>query len=238
MLQNVASSTKTQIHQKCRGQVKFEMHMSTETVPSIVKGDTVRILQILYNLLSNAAKFTAEGYIHLNVDACIGLEDAVRNGFVSQRKLKLNDNNKSRNAANKKPANKAYTNDDSSVDEICALKHCSSSHSIGVAVGGPMAKSADDSGFYMNLLQNAEAAEEGRMEHSKNSNGTTGSLAGKEDEVSNETVVIRIEVEDTGDGIEPDRLPHIFVPYASSKLSNYRKHGGTGLGMFEKRLSC
>jgi len=43
---------------------------------------------------------------------------------------------------------------------------------------------------------------------------------------------IRFEIADTGPGISPDELPHIFEPYWSAE-----RHGkkGTGLGLFIAR---
>ena len=38
-----------------------------ENIPSVLNGDEVRIKQILMNLLSNACKYTAKGYVKLNV---------------------------------------------------------------------------------------------------------------------------------------------------------------------------
>eukprot|EP00121_Abeoforma_whisleri_P012125 Awhi_evm1s11191 len=60
-----------------------------------------------------------------------------------------------------------------------------------------------------------------------------GTLGGKETNTSSnndqQEGVLKIVVEDTGTGISSERLEHIFEPYAQSKLSDYRKHGGAGL---------
>ncbi len=51
------------------------------------------------------------------------------------------------------------------------------------------------------------------------------------------TVDIRIEVEDTGIGIEPDMVQHIFQSFAQHEGQSVRKYGGTGLGLsISKRL--
>jgi signal transduction histidine kinase len=42
---------------------------------------------------------------------------------------------------------------------------------------------------------------------------------------------LKIVVSDSGVGIDPERLKHIFEPYLQAKLSDYRMHGGTGLGL-------
>ncbi|MEY2591391.1 MAG: two-component system, sensor histidine kinase and response regulator [Acidimicrobiaceae bacterium] len=48
--------------------------------------------------------------------------------------------------------------------------------------------------------------------------------------VDGETIV-RFEVSDTGDGIEPDKLALIFQPFVQADTSTSRKYGGTGLGL-------
>lgn len=70
----------------------------------------------------------------------------------------------------------------------------------------------DTSDFRMRLL---DAAEQGQV------------TAQSSNDLEN-TVIVEITVKDTGCGIDQERLKRIFQPYAQSKLSDYRKHGGTG----------
>ncbi|KAL3913017.1 MAG: hypothetical protein SGILL_006657, partial [Bacillariaceae sp.] len=48
---------------------------------------------------------------------------------------------------------------------------------------------------------------------------------------SSNLVVLKIQVEDTGQGIQAEQLDHIFRPYHMAKLAEYRSQGGTGLGL-------
>ncbi len=44
-------------------------------------------------------------------------------------------------------------------------------------------------------------------------------------------IILHISVTDSGSGIAPSALPHLFQPYSQEKLSIMRTQGGTGLGL-------
>ncbi|MCP3957902.1 MAG: response regulator [bacterium] len=50
-------------------------------------------------------------------------------------------------------------------------------------------------------------------------------------DMDDETLMVRIDVSDTGIGVPPDRLAAIFEPFAQAQESASRQHEGTGLGL-------
>ena len=57
----------------------------------------------------------------------------------------------------------------------------------------------------------------------------TGKIDINVNEISNECLII--SVRDTGIGIEPGKLEHIFEPFRQGNQTNSRRHQGTGLGL-------
>ena len=88
----------------------------------------------------------------------------------------------------------------------------STQESIFVALGGE-----ECALLLSNLLLNA-------LQHSRRNTTITGS-------VEQEEGVVQIRIEDQGDGIDPEALPHIFERFYRGDPSRNRNTGGTGLGL-------
>jgi signal transduction histidine kinase/ActR/RegA family two-component response regulator len=72
--------------------LQLEMHVA-DNVPDRVSGDAVRLKQVLTNLIGNALKFTAEGYVFVNISAAetfngVGLLFAVSDSGIGIPKEK------------------------------------------------------------------------------------------------------------------------------------------------------
>ena len=81
MMSNLAHTVGTQVATKHQDNVKFKINIGTG-VPRMVSSDPVRLLQIVYNLISNSLKFTHEGSIVVDVRVCTKRE-AIRAGICA-----------------------------------------------------------------------------------------------------------------------------------------------------------
>jgi len=81
-LEELLDSLVTMMSVKAKNRNLYLRAEVSDSVPRILKGDAVRLTQILINLISNALKFTHEGGVTINVD-CIGKkEETVRICFT------------------------------------------------------------------------------------------------------------------------------------------------------------
>ncbi|MBT8220730.1 MAG: response regulator [Bacteroidia bacterium] len=64
LLNNLVNVMRYKLEEK---NLKFELNID-QTIPRVLKGDKLRLNQILYNLVGNAIKFTDEGFVRVNVN--------------------------------------------------------------------------------------------------------------------------------------------------------------------------
>jgi len=80
-LVEVLDMVRGQIEERLQGRpIRFRLSVG-DTVPAVLRGDPLRLGQILLNYANNAAKFTEKGAIALTVSRLDGPEDAVRLRF-------------------------------------------------------------------------------------------------------------------------------------------------------------
>ncbi len=76
----------------------------------------------------------------------------------------------------------------------------------------------------LNLLQNA-------VQHSRSGGRVTV-------EVAKDLGLVTLRIQDEGEGIPPEVLPHIFEPFYRGDEARDRKRGGTGLGLAIAKATC
>jgi PAS domain S-box-containing protein len=104
-----------------------------------------------------------------------------------------------------------------SVEDAARRKGVALVTSVGAAVGPVLADADRLAQVFGNLLSNAIkfTPKGGRVEIELLRSGARA----------------RVEVRDTGAGIEPDFLPHVFDRFRQADSSTTRRHGGLGLGL-------
>jgi signal transduction histidine kinase len=80
LLDGIANSMKTHITQTHKEPVDFVYHIESN-VPQIICSDSVRLLQIAYNLLSNASKFTETGKVEFHIST-LSWNEAKANKYI------------------------------------------------------------------------------------------------------------------------------------------------------------
>jgi len=229
LLDNLRNTMKMQVAQKHGDKVALRFNISPN-VPAIVHGDSVRLLQIVYNLISNSNKFTNEGEIGLAIavseeDVAHTAEEKEDNATEFRRRQSLDSyqgGSRRQLLGSSQGSSLRHLLGSSQGSNHRSQKH---SHRISwlkrrnstdsaIDENGTDTNNGDNT-FSMALL----AAEEGH--HDGSTDGTS----------RYRRVLLSIVVTDTGIGIASDRIEKIFEPYSQSKLSDYRKHGGTGLGL-------
>jgi signal transduction histidine kinase/CheY-like chemotaxis protein len=180
------------------------------SVPQMLFGDSTRILQIVYNILSNSVKFTTSGSIRFSVrvthdrPACSGsMVAGIMDGSNRGRVSKL------AKTAHGLCQKDTTTNPNEPHDGVGDVNSVNVTH----------------------LGKGGNAAEESEMASLVMEEGIQCLQQDHRETPRRKTVYLHITCQDTGVGIAPDRIKTIFEPYSQAKLSDYRKHGGTGLGL-------
>ena len=99
MLRGVAASVRTDIWQKHGDAVSFEYTIDS-SVPRLIIGDSVRLLQIVFNLLSNSAKFTDGGCVKFSVKL-VPVTTALMNDWITEDALKASTNTNNKRGGSK-----------------------------------------------------------------------------------------------------------------------------------------
>jgi len=81
-LRELLDSLATMMNVKAKGRNLYLVTKIDQSIPPILKGDAVRLTQILINLLSNALKFTHEGGVSIEVACAEKKEDMVSVRFI------------------------------------------------------------------------------------------------------------------------------------------------------------
>ena len=207
LLRRLGDNMVRQVHRKHDGKVVLNVDVSQD-VPRIITGDSCRILQIVYNLLSNSCKFTSQGKIDLIVR-------------LANKTVEDQEQEQARLAG----AHTVTMSNEQQADMLSsntAVKNNNIFDGTCSSTGSSSNDAADEKQlFSMALLENNNNAD---VEM-----GDSGRLLPKN--INEDIVFLSIAVSDTGFGIPVDRLSTIFEPYTQAKLSDFRQHGGTGLGL-------
>jgi len=201
LLRRLGENMMRQVQRKHKGQVALNFDVAPD-VPRVIIGDSCRILQIVYNLLSNSCKFTSEG----KVDLTVRLANEARED-QEREEARLAGAHTVTMSSDRPIAmlSSEYADDDE--DNTNSRSNNQNNN-----------KDADESQlFSMALLDNADIQ--------------TGESALLPKNPNEDIQVLSIAVADSGIGIPVDRLRNIFEPYTQAKLSDFRQHGGTGLGL-------
>jgi len=253
LMKRLGDNMARQVQRKHQGQVVLKCCVDTTAVPQVILGDSVRLLQIIYNLLSNACKFTSKGHIELKVTA-----STVTNTTVANTTKTKEGNVHTVTMSSDRPitifaSDQEHDDDDDDDEKEHKKKSFLRTITDLLYSGGRAAATSIRHVYYNRKSKNhPEGNMDGEGEHTMveddeeqvfsmalldESNGDVDvECAGKnrqgdDEDDEYEMMMLSIVVSDTGIGIQPERLEDIFEPYTQAKLSDFRQHGGTGLGL-------
>uniref|UniRef100_Q478Y1 Virulence sensor protein BvgS n=1 Tax=Dechloromonas aromatica (strain RCB) TaxID=159087 RepID=Q478Y1_DECAR len=98
-----------------------------------------------------------------------------------------------------------------------------------------LAVRVESAGWPLNVLGDATRLRQALINYANNAIKFTDhgaiTLRSRVIEENDESILVRLEVEDTGIGISPEALGRLFTPFEQADSSTTRKYGGTGLGL-------
>jgi len=237
---------------KCKEKgIRIRLRLNQVGLPRKGYADPTRIKQLILNLLSNAVKFTNEGAVELFLEAIpmtpqaalaaelppeafewafgesVKLEQAssaggAGAGMVTQLggpKGSKSLGGHTPSQGHSKAAAGANGNGGSKGPQVLVQRADGSS--VPMAIGADEQKVA--------AAGETPGADAGAGTAGANaSTAAPGLVSGSERPTK---IILHIAVTDSGSGIAPSALPHLFQPYSQEKLSIMRTHGGTGLGL-------
>ncbi len=208
--------------------------MLAKDVPFALIGDAGRVRQILINILANACKFTAKGFITVRV--------SVRDEKVDKLRLKaahtegregecgLVRSHSSTKLKELGQAAKGPAKDSSTAVAASAVSASASALSAAHSADDAVAALSDVKTVLASLQPGAPATTK-RASPVPSQDASRKAASAAPAASAAKMVKLRIEVEDTGPGIECKRLRQLFTPFSQADVSSTRVHGGTGLGL-------
>ena len=197
-----------------------------KNLPSVLRIDPSRLLQIMMNLVSNALKFTPrKGKIKINVSWCT--EDQTKESLLCPTAMATNFvSTSTRTEPNSLPSNLACSIDYSSnCEEFDNSESLSRSQNFklfrDLKLKSNMKDIRDRSSF---------EAEPWIIHHT-----TTSNEHNTRDQKSG---YLKVQVTDTGCGISQEQIPKLFEMFVQAHQGLSVRRGGTGLGLWICKQLC
>jgi PAS domain S-box-containing protein len=206
------------------GQLKKGVEFQSVTsgkVPQFVVGDSVRLLQILLNLISNSIKFTSIGHIR------------VTTSWNRNANFVRSVSSHSANAQHAVQSASSDNDDDDDTDDVVAANSTSRRYSTKLKPAEARRAASDT---VLSVTPSAAPIIERTSTYA--APGSIVETVSEHKAVTPEIGLLVVDVEDTGIGIPDDKVRQLFRPFYQVEVSRTRKHGGSGLGLnISKKLA-